>query len=209
MSFLANLGKGFVRSAVNQVGRDGGRVISNKVFGDAHATPVRHVGSAGTHVGGGSPSTEGMTDLQLRAWAMEHGYKLTGRRSSSLSSTLAMAIHALFPLYYGGLMFGLAAFRRLYLLFWGKAWFAKKISHYERVADRRYKSGEKMVANGTNLEVVEVEPQAVERLVHIPRLLLYTALAVANIWFSVVFWQSLNDEDQQPNEEPIEQVATE
>lgn len=105
-------------------------------------------------------------------------------------------------------MFGLAAIRRLYLLFWGKAWFAKKIANYERVADRRYKSGSKMVANGTNIEVVEVEPQAVERLVHVPRLLLYTALAVANIWFSVVFWQSLNEEDQQPKEEPIEHVTT-
>ena len=33
MSFVKNLAKGFVRSAVNQVGRDGGRVISNSIYG--------------------------------------------------------------------------------------------------------------------------------------------------------------------------------
>lgn len=31
-SFTKNLAKGFIRSAVNQVGRDGGRVISNKLY---------------------------------------------------------------------------------------------------------------------------------------------------------------------------------
>lgn len=43
MSFLNNLLKGFVRSAVNQVGRDGGKVVSNNLYGDSHSTPVRHV----------------------------------------------------------------------------------------------------------------------------------------------------------------------
>lgn len=40
---MSKLLKGFVRSAVNQVGRDSGKVISNQVFGDAHATPIRIV----------------------------------------------------------------------------------------------------------------------------------------------------------------------
>ena len=44
MGFFKNLGKGFVRSAVNQVGRDYGRTISNDVFGDRHAIPHRAVG---------------------------------------------------------------------------------------------------------------------------------------------------------------------
>ena len=41
MGFGENLVKGFIRSAVNQVGRDGGRVISNKVYRNAHSTPLR------------------------------------------------------------------------------------------------------------------------------------------------------------------------
>lgn len=34
MSFINNLGKGFVKSAVNQVGRDAGRQVSNAVFSE-------------------------------------------------------------------------------------------------------------------------------------------------------------------------------
>lgn len=44
MGFLSDLGKGFIRSAVNQVGRDGGKVISNHLYGDSHSTPIRNVG---------------------------------------------------------------------------------------------------------------------------------------------------------------------
>lgn len=43
MSFFENLGKGLIRSAVNQIGRDGGRVVSNQLYGDAHSTPHRIV----------------------------------------------------------------------------------------------------------------------------------------------------------------------
>lgn len=44
MGFISDLGKGFVRSAINQVGRDTGKVISNHIYGDAHSTPIRNVG---------------------------------------------------------------------------------------------------------------------------------------------------------------------
>ena len=40
MSFLNSLFKSFIRSAVNQVGRDGGKVISNQLYRGAHTTPV-------------------------------------------------------------------------------------------------------------------------------------------------------------------------
>ena len=43
MSFIGNLAKGFVRSTVNQVGRDTGKVISNKIYGNAHATPIKGI----------------------------------------------------------------------------------------------------------------------------------------------------------------------
>ena len=35
----------FISSAVRQVGKDTGKVISNGLYGDAHATPVRHIKS--------------------------------------------------------------------------------------------------------------------------------------------------------------------
>ena len=72
MSFVKNLGKGFVRSTVNQVGRDGGKVISNKIYGDRHGTPIRMTGGNAP-----TPATEpipgGMTrgeliDVQVIKW---------------------------------------------------------------------------------------------------------------------------------------------
>ena len=43
MSFLTDLAKGSIRSAVNPVGRAGGTVISNKLYGNNHSTPIRNV----------------------------------------------------------------------------------------------------------------------------------------------------------------------
>ncbi|MDR7131650.1 hypothetical protein J2X69_004014 [Algoriphagus sp. 4150] len=57
MSFIGSLAKGFVRSAVNQVGRDGGKVISNSVYQNRHATPIRIVGSI-NQASINSPSSE-------------------------------------------------------------------------------------------------------------------------------------------------------
>jgi len=44
MGFINQLGKGFIRSAVNQVGRDGGKVISNQLYKGNHATPFYQAG---------------------------------------------------------------------------------------------------------------------------------------------------------------------
>lgn len=78
----SNLGQSFIRSLVRQVGRDAGKVVSNKAFGDAHATPIRMVRSADTSpqysgkrrtyrhdldrlVNGGLPSTAGSAKKSL------------------------------------------------------------------------------------------------------------------------------------------------
>lgn len=42
-SFTKQLAKGFVRAAVNQVGRDGGRVISNQIYNGKNYVPVAEV----------------------------------------------------------------------------------------------------------------------------------------------------------------------
>ena len=49
---LANL---FIKSAVRQVGRDAGRVVSNNVFGDSHSAPIRVVGQLNTKSNHGVP----------------------------------------------------------------------------------------------------------------------------------------------------------
>lgn len=44
-SFLGSLARGFVKSAVNQVGRDAGKVVSNNVYGSSHSTPINTSGN--------------------------------------------------------------------------------------------------------------------------------------------------------------------
>lgn len=43
-SFATQLAKGFVRSTVNQVGRQTGNVIANNMYGNAHSVPYRNAG---------------------------------------------------------------------------------------------------------------------------------------------------------------------
>lgn len=45
-SFATQLAKGFVRSTVNQVGRQTGNVIANNMYGNAHAIPYRNAGGS-------------------------------------------------------------------------------------------------------------------------------------------------------------------
>lgn len=50
MGFGKDLAKGFIRSAVNQVGRDGGKVVSNNIYGNKHSTPVNVNGKESLYV---------------------------------------------------------------------------------------------------------------------------------------------------------------
>lgn len=75
MSFLQELGKGFIRSAVNQVGRDGGKVISNAIYGDAHATPIRRVGQSTSGTYFDTETSQQLTPQQLLQYATTDGWK--------------------------------------------------------------------------------------------------------------------------------------
>ena len=84
-----NFGKVFMRAVIRQVGRDTGKVISNKVYKDAHSTPIRMVSSdtspqfSGTRrkyrhgldriVNGDLPSTKGKAKKQIVA--LENAYE--------------------------------------------------------------------------------------------------------------------------------------
>lgn len=75
MSFINDLAKGFVRSAVNQVGRDGGKVISNQLYGDAHSTPVRYIEQQGSGYID-TTSMKSLTPDEVRESLSETGYNL-------------------------------------------------------------------------------------------------------------------------------------
>lgn len=86
MSFIKNLTKGFVRSTINQVGRDGGKVISNQIYGDAHSTPYRRV--------------EGVTELQPES---QHENIVDTKREIPKSTTGKKIIYAILAYFAGGL----------------------------------------------------------------------------------------------------------
>ncbi len=77
MSFFINLAKGFIRSAVNQVGRDGGRVISNKLYGNSHSTPIRNVSSTDSGVYIDNLTSEPISNEDLRIRIKEEGFKIS------------------------------------------------------------------------------------------------------------------------------------
>ena len=124
MGFGKNLAKGFVRSAVNQVGRDGGKVISNQLYGDAHSVPHRSVN------GNEQPEFIGMEAKEIR----------TERCDGDSNTKIVVFILLAFMFnFIGGLI----------LFFVGlKRWFARGTVYGWRfysapvfVRDRRYKDG--------------------------------------------------------------------
>lgn len=100
-----NLGEVFIKSVVRQVGRDTGKVISNKVYKDAHSTPIRMVSSdtspqfSGTRrkyrhdldrvVNGDLPSTRAKAKKQIVA--LENAYEafVKGMTITDLDTLLA------------------------------------------------------------------------------------------------------------------------
>lgn len=124
MGFGKNLAKGFVRSAVNQVGSDGGKVISNQLYGDAHSVPHRSVN------GNEQPEFIGMKAKEIR----------TERCDGDSNTKIVVFILLAFLFnFIGGLI----------LFFIGlKRWFARESVEGWRfysapvfVRDRRYKDG--------------------------------------------------------------------
>lgn len=147
MSFLSQLAKGFIRSAVNQVGRDGGKVISNKVYVDSHSTPIRV--TSGNNQGAGvinepvSPNyssvSAGRAELEANGYQPEPLY-------SSFVLYILMFIGACILVFIGP----------LYFLIKGVMYLTKKETTFNLygsqaiyVADRRYKTGKRVDGHKT------------------------------------------------------------
>ena len=100
-----NLGEVFIKSVVRQVGRDTGKVISNKVYKDAHSTPIRMVSSdtspqfSGTRrkyrhdldrvVNGDLPSTKAKAKKQIVALENAYVAFVKGMTITDLDTLLA------------------------------------------------------------------------------------------------------------------------
>lgn len=156
-NFLKELGKGFIRSAVNQVGRDGGKVISNTVYGDAHSTPIRNV----THRDSGEFIYEETKEIinpeVLREMAEAEGFRPRYHRP-----ILLYILFSLFFWFFGTVLYPFSIFAFIYLYYRGiKKLFKNTIVLTKKgyvatyTSDRRYKAGQRYT--GSSLKEFEME----------------------------------------------------
>lgn len=169
MSFFNTLLKGFVRSAVNQVGRDGGKVISNQVYGNRHSTPIRASSMNETRA---KFESDGFTN---------HGFL----SSSFIWYPFLLFICVLFPV-----------FGPLYLFYKaGQNLMARTIRLYSflqvpiTVPDRRHSSGQRIEGyrvQRSGFVIVDAEPN--ERRLLIIKGIIYLLFAIAISYFHYTVW---------------------
>lgn len=141
-NFISDLGKGFVRSAVNQVGRDGGRVISNAVYGDAHAIPIRGIYQSKNNQYFDDTTNEVVSPEELRRRAEEEGFKV----SVCKYKTSAKVVWYIISLFFSFILlpsivlfvFGIKKFFQKHIFM------CKKITSAQYTSDKRYKTGKRL-----------------------------------------------------------------
>ena len=135
MSFLPSLLKSFLRSALNQAGRDGGRVISNRVYGDQHSIPVRSASNGGAGQGDIVPPAISGD----RADLIRYGY-VPEMLELGVFSYIALAIGAMIIPVLGPFYWVYAGLKNL---FKAKTRFYAFAQEPVFVRDRRYQTGQR------------------------------------------------------------------
>ena len=141
MSFIGKLAKGFITSAVNQVGRDGGRVISNSLYGDAHATPIRRVGN-------GMAAQQQCVDVEVKEYdrqgAINAGYIINMELTMGTGKALAYIFYffcCIMPNPISIIMLIIFVRSALKKMRKDYVFLEKKVAVPNRVPDGRYKGG--------------------------------------------------------------------
>jgi hypothetical protein len=173
MSFVNALVKGFVRSAVNQVGRDGGKVISNKIYNNGHSSPYRGIKQESTN----------------RDQLIDSGYK----EPKFLSST--WILYPFLLLGYSILPF----IGPVLLLTQSGKYFLKKKSRlymYEQTpvykSDRRFSTGKKIVGyNNTRTGHIDVDIKKGEKALYMTKGVLYLLLGLILSYWHYTIWNGL------------------
>lgn len=150
-NFIQNLAKGFIRSAVNQVGRDGGKIISNQIYGDAHSTPYRNTSSQYTN--NEEVIYKEVSPDEVREKAIKDGYTPV----YSQTHWIVKILYFIFSTFWLAILFKglpiLAAIPSVILLCKGVSKIIDKNEiKMQKIAsvavykpDRRYKNGERLV----------------------------------------------------------------
>lgn len=168
MGFLKNLGKGFVRSAVNQVGRDGGKVISNEIYGDRHSTPVRVVGNNGTQPAAQQGETSETSDAEY----------VVHNRVPSAGGIAARVFVAFLLNFLGGVVLLLYGYSKLRNADKIKGYSVHNEPQYE--SDRRYKNGMRYVGTVAvkSYSTYLATPEEEEQQRHVAKIYIIAGLAI-------------------------------
>ena len=181
-NFAKNLAKGFVRSAVNQVGRDGGRVVSNQIYNGKNYVPVKNVGDEPL---GAAPSSQtppppytGTVDVSMEMPNV--GFSSGKYVLFTLLCVLLWPIGTLITLIVGITQFG----RTTAKITWEE-------SEAQWAADKRYKMGARYLGHVTVKKSREVPaPPYIKEQYRRNGITLMLIAAVTGIAIGLVVWLS-------------------
>lgn len=183
MKFVTNLAKGFVRSAVNQVGRDGGKVVSNQVYGNKHSTPVRIATEEEFQLHGNITIDQDgpKRSLLTRDELINSGYKPELHSSGFVLNMLLIPGSILLPVF-GPLYWLLAGWRNL---FKDKTKFFIINQEPVYVSDKRYKTGVRPAGYKPIKQYSEAVIPSVgnERLIYMFKGIIALIMCVAIVYF--------------------------
>ena len=188
-----SLFSGMLRTAANQLARDGGKALSNSIYGDAHSTPIRRVGNTSTIYGSASYGGVGeeVTAEEMRQWCEVNGMFLKISRTA-VWQVILMAIFGMVPILVTGMVLGpafiFASLRRIWYFFAADAVYAKKAMVANKIPDKRYSCGYRIEGFRKGYETVEVPPTLKERMWHLLIAFIYMIIGASIIlWNYIVF----------------------
>lgn len=201
-----NILKSMLYSFANQVARDGGKAVSNSVYGDAHSTPIRRVGPQSNDLGqtAYANDTVEVTAEEVRQSCQENGYKFKIARTS-IGQVVGVALLGIIPMFISSLAFAFAAIRRIWYFFADDAIYAKKALVARKVPDKRCKLGYRIEGYTKGYDTIAIPPTIKERSAHLLVSFLYAVIAVGLFYWSYwVIQQANQPEEVVPTTEQVE-----
>ncbi|MBR2025903.1 MAG: hypothetical protein IKA07_02065 [Alistipes sp.] len=186
-----------LRSAANQFARDGGKVLSNAVYGDSHSTPLRRVGGS-NNARGVSTSSENGEDISaedMRQWCIENGMYLKISRTA-VSQVVGIAIIGAIPMLVTGIVCGpaflFASLRRIWYFFTADAQYARRAMIANKIPDKRYSLGYRIEGYRKGYEIIEIPPTIRERLWHLLIAFIYALIGIGIIYWNYIAFEYIN-----------------
>lgn len=193
MSFIEKLAKGFVRSAVNQVGRDGGRVVSNKLYGDKHAIKIQNVSSGNISLDPEDTTFEDSENdlegkhFEDRSELVNNGFKVSYSKMgiwSFIFSFIVIFVPFLGPVIFLAIVFLIGTSI-------AKVNMKTKVNVPVYKSDKRTKTGMRLVGHETKKITVTTRARGLELTINIIELLFYLSMMLGSAYFTYyLFWGS-------------------